>query len=127
MGVSTGIPVWLRFSFLALLFITSFLSAEELKSPQQITFSNTQRIFSLILLLGSVLLIMTAELLIWTPKGASQIAGVQGRYFLPYFPMFFFAIRNKVFATTLPIEKYVCIIEIFMQFYIVFMTVNQTL
>lgn len=119
MGVPTGIPVWLRFSFLMLLFITTFSSEQ--------TFSGSQRIFSLILLLGSILLVMTAELFIWTPKGASQIAGVQGRYFLPYFPMFFFAIRNKVFATTLPIEKYVCIIEIFMQFYIVFMTVNQTL
>lgn len=127
MGVPTGIPVWLRFLFLALLFITTFLSVEELKSTQQITFSGTQKLFSFILLLGSVLLIMTAELFIWTPKGASQIAGVQGRYFLPYFPLFFFAVRNKVFATTIPIEKYVCIIEIFMQFYIVFMTVNQTL
>ena len=119
MGVPTGIPAWLRFFFLMLLFITTFSSEQK--------FSSTQRLFSLILLLGSVLLIMTAELFIWTPKGASQIAGVQGRYFLPYFPLFFFAVRNKVFATTIPLEKYICITEVFMQFYIVFMIVNQTL
>ena len=127
MGVPTGIPVWLRFSFLALLFVSTFLSSEELKMSQQRTFSGTQRIFLFILLFGSILLMMTAELFIWTPKGASQIAGVQGRYFLPYFPLFFFGLRNKAFATTIPIEKYVCIVEVFMQFYIVFMIVNQTL
>ena len=119
MGVPTGIPAWLRFFFLMLLFITTFSSEQK--------FSSTQRIFSFIILFGSVLLIMTAELFIWTPKGASQIAGVQGRYFLPYFPLFFFAVRNNVFATTIPLEKYICITEVFMQFYIVFMIVNQTL
>ncbi len=119
MGVPTGIPVWLRFFFLILLFITTFSSEQ--------TFSTSQRCFSFIILFGSVLLILTAELFIWTPKGASQIAGVQGRYFLPYFPMFFFALKNKVFKTTVPLEKYICIAEVFMQFYIVFMVVNQTL
>lgn len=119
MGVPTGIPVWLRFFFLMLLFITTFSSEQ--------TFSSSQRIFSFIILFGSVLLIMTAELFIWTPRGASQIAGVQGRYFLPYFPLFFFTLKNKVFKTTVPLEKYICIAEVFMQFYIVFMIVNQTL
>ena len=31
----------------------------------------------------------------WTVKGATSIEGVQGRYFLPALPLFFFALQNR--------------------------------
>lgn len=43
---------------------------------------------------GTVLLIMFALMLDWTPAGNPVILGVQGRYFLPVLPLIFLVVRS---------------------------------
>ncbi|MBO6100083.1 MAG: DUF2142 domain-containing protein, partial [Spirochaetaceae bacterium] len=78
-------------------------------------------------ILAVVALAMFGELGIWTPLNATSIEGVQGRYFLPIFPLILFLFRNRIFVTTRNVEKAVFVAEIFLQFYLVFMSVNLTL
>lgn len=47
------------------------------------TFNKKQKIFSLIIALGTIILIFTALYAGWTDVGAGIIVGVQGRYFIP--------------------------------------------
>jgi uncharacterized membrane protein len=40
-------------------------------------------------------LIMTSQFLIWTPVGATEINGLQGRYFIPFAPAIFALLYNR--------------------------------
>jgi len=55
-------------------------------------------ILSAVFLLSS-LWVFTSQYLVWTPVGAAVIEGVQGRYFIPFAPLFFLLFYNRRFDT----------------------------
>lgn len=53
------------------------------------------KVWCALIFLGVVLAAAGAMLLSWTTRGASEIEGVQGRYFLPVLPLLLLALRNN--------------------------------
>ena len=54
----------------------------------------TQRLAALAIGLGSIALVEISEYISWTPVGAAEVQGVQGRYFIPVLPLFLLAISR---------------------------------
>lgn len=51
--------------------------------------------------------ILAALWISWTPNSYSCIEGVQGRYFLPFLPMFLFTFKNKVVVLQREIDQWI--------------------
>ncbi|HEX7193215.1 MAG TPA: DUF2142 domain-containing protein [Thermoanaerobaculia bacterium] len=56
--------------------------------------SPPQRLAALALALGSIAVVELSQYISWTPVGASEVQGVQGRYFIPIVPLFLIAISR---------------------------------
>ena len=63
--------------------------------------------FSWVLAVSMAILSLVALLLDCTNMGAGQIAGFQGRYFLPFLPMLLVMLRNQVIVVNRNIERYI--------------------
>ena len=125
MGLPQEVPVWCRQMHLYVLVISALVCYTANSEHEVLT--KLQKIGVAIVILFVVAMAMFGELVIWTPLNANSIEGVQGRYFLPIFPLILFLFRNRIFVTTRNVEKAVFVTEIFLQFYLVFMSVNLTL
>ena len=125
MGLPQEVPIWCRQIHLYLLIISSLVCYSS--NTEHEVLNKFQKTGLAFVILSVVALALLGELVIWTPLSASSIEGVQGRYFLPIFPLILFLFRNKIFVTTRNLEKAVFVTEIFLQYYIVFMSVNLTL
>lgn len=125
MGLPQEVPSWCRQAHLFILIISSLVCWAS--NSEQEVLGKVQKAGVAIVILAVVALAMFGELVIWTPLNANSIDGVQGRYFLPIFPLILFLFRNRIFVTTRNVEKAVFVAEIFLQFYLVFMSVNLTL
>ncbi len=125
MGLSSDVPLWCRQMHLYVLIISALVCYTS--NTEQEVLSKLQKAGLVFVIICVVGLCMFGELVIWTPLNASSIEGVQGRYFLPIFPLILFLFRNRIFVTTRNVEKAVFVTEIFLQFYLVFMSVNLTL
>jgi uncharacterized membrane protein len=66
-------------------------------SNSKMTFTKKQRIIMAIIAGASSLLIMAGFFLIASPVGAQVIFGLQGRYFLPAFPLVLLILANNIF------------------------------
>ncbi len=75
--------------FLGMIMFAAFLE------DTKISFSKYQKIFTLLLVAGMILLVELALYLTWTPPGGAMIEGVQGRYFLPFLLLAFLCIVQK--------------------------------
>ena len=53
-------------------------------------------LWGVLIIIGSVLLVMTALYLFWTPRGYPDVEGVQGRYFLPLLALAGAILRSAV-------------------------------
>jgi uncharacterized membrane protein len=53
-----------------------------------------QRLAALAIGFGSIGLVEISEYISWTPVGAAEVQGVQGRYFIPVLPLFLLAISR---------------------------------
>ena len=125
MGLPQEVPVWCRQAHLYVLVISALVCYTANSEREVLT--KFQKFGVALVILFVVALAMFGELVIWTPLNATSIDGVQGRYFLPIFPLILFLFRNRIFVTTRNVEKAVFVTEIFLQFYLVFMSVNLTL
>jgi len=125
MGLANEVPVWCRQAHLYILVISSLVCYTA--SSEEEVLGKVQKAGIAIVILAVVALALLGELVIWTPLNATGIEGVQGRYFLPVFPLILFLFRNRIFVTTRNVEKAVFVAEIFLQYYLVFMSVNLTL
>jgi uncharacterized membrane protein len=56
--------------------------------------SMAQRFAALSIALGSIALVELSEYISWTPVGATEVQGVQGRYFIPVLPLLLLAISR---------------------------------
>jgi len=93
------LPKWHINIYLWILLITALLY-----SNKEIKIGLTNKLIILAMFTTGVILIETGLYLIWTPVGQNYIEGVQGRYFIPYAPLFFLLLYNT-FS-----EKYLSII-----------------
>jgi len=73
--LDVGLPSFVIFGYL-ILFVYAALSVSLRLSAQE-------RLMAALAFGGSLLLLSLSQYLVWTPVGAAQIEGLQGRYFLP--------------------------------------------
>lgn len=64
---------------------------------EKINLNKYEKLLILFIVLSVILLISTSLYLQWTPVGSHEISGIQGRYFIPLFPLLaFLSTRMKV-------------------------------
>ncbi len=83
------LPKWHINLYLGILLITAFLYYNK-----KIEIRLTDKLIILAMFITGVILIETGLYLTWTPVGQNYIEGVQGRYFIPYAPLFFLFLYN---------------------------------
>ncbi len=83
------LPKWHINLYLWILLITALMY-----SSKEIEIGLTNKLIILTVFITGVILIETGQYLLWTPVGQNYIEGVQGRYFIPYAPLFFLLLYN---------------------------------
>ncbi len=83
------LPKWHINFYLLILIITAFLL-----SNNDIKIGLTNKLIILAIFTAGVILIETGLYLTWNPVGQNYIQDVQGRYFIPYAPLFFLLLYN---------------------------------
>ena len=73
------LPRWLIATVLVILLLAMITAGGEM--------SPALRVSALVILLGSLMGILLASYLTWTPIGGDTVEGIQGRYFLPLLPL----------------------------------------
>jgi uncharacterized membrane protein len=94
-GLSLSIPTFISLTLLVVLLFSTISGNDDL-----LVLSVKQKIVSLIIIFAVALLILVGEMLHWTLFGSDIIHGVQPRYFIPIFPLFFIMLKNKIFVRT---------------------------
>lgn len=81
-GASLG---WqdIKISNLTIMFALFLILISGWFEKNEIAFNTKQRIGTLVIALGTILLVFTALYISWTEVGAGIVVGVQGRYFIP--------------------------------------------
>ena len=98
-----AIPNHIIVCFVLVIFTASVCSVRE---EQNIYTPNIQfRLVNLGLSLLMILGILAALWIGWTPITYQTIQGVQGRYFIPFLPMVFLSMRNKIFLLQKNIDR----------------------
>ena len=77
---------------IAFLIVVIFSSMIE---NNEVAFTRKQKIWNLLIVMGTALLIIGAMYLSWTGIGADVVEGVQGRYFIPLLPLLLLCISMK--------------------------------
>lgn len=80
--------------YIILVFLT-LLALSCIRKEGEMAFSGKERIFFGILGILGIAMVFGGMLISRTVKGSDQIAGVQGRYFLPFLPLLLLAVRPK--------------------------------
>jgi uncharacterized membrane protein len=75
--------------------ILSLILAFSLQEKEKYGFSKRVRITTLITILIGTLGVIASMYLYATGRGASEINGIQGRYFIPFIPFFLFLVSNN--------------------------------
>jgi len=109
--LDTKLPIWIiHTSYIAILFTAIF---ENNKKP---SFNNFQRIVILSSLVAAIALLLLSIHLTWDCIGADRIS-VQGRYFIPIFPLLFILFNNSKnnghFPTTIIVMAFSALLLIF--------------
>lgn len=82
-------PMYIWFHLIILLLVSL------LNNQEKVTISLKQKLIIFMSLSLSFIIIMALVYLSWTPVGKNVIEGVQGRYFIPIAPLFFFLFYNQ--------------------------------
>ena len=98
--LDTKLPIWLiHISYILILFTAVY------ENNKSASFNIFQRIVILGSLTATIVLVLLSQHLSWDRVGSDVIPTVQGRYFIPAFPLLFFLFNNKTcnsqFATTI--------------------------
>jgi uncharacterized membrane protein len=83
------LPEWHINFYLIILIITAFLL-----SSNDIKIGVINKLIIASIFIAGIIFIETGIYLAWSPVGQSYIEGVQGRYFIPYAPLFFLLLYN---------------------------------
>lgn len=84
------IPNWIINSWVGILVISAIT---EKSNKEVVTYEHKMLYF--LISLGTILLVMLAMALAWTPAGYGVIEGVQGRYFIPIIFLLFICLQNS--------------------------------
>ena len=81
--------------YLMVVFFTFCLMALSLRKPgESLLLTGGRRVWIFVVCAACVAAAMGSMLLAWTPVSSKIINGVQGRYFLPFLPVFLMACKN---------------------------------
>lgn len=87
------------FGFLLFILISCIRTGNEPKV------SGGQKFYMGVLCLGTYGLLELSMVLVWTPVTYTYITGVQGRYFLPFFPLILVVMKNSFFRLKKNIDR----------------------
>ncbi len=91
----------LNVPYLAVMLLTGCLIMLALRKPgENLVLVKGRRIWVMAVCAICVAVTMLSMLIAWTPLGSSVILGVQGRYFLPFLPIFLMACKNDAVVLT---------------------------
>ena len=90
-GLTLELPLYISYCYLIVLMMLAMRRKDD--PLKCITFN--QRTVLLLCSLAGVLLSFLTLLTTWTEYGAQTIGGLQGRYFIPLFPLMFMALENN--------------------------------
>lgn len=82
------------------------------EEKRNIQFNIKAKIVSLVSVLGTIVLIWTALYLSFTEVGEVEIAGVQGRYYLPFVFLIYLCVRSNKIKNNIKIENYQMLVMI---------------
>ena len=85
---------------LVLLFTAGLLGLAFKKPGEALVLTGKTRVWIWFLCLGCTAALMFSMLLAWTPLSSRIICGVQGRYFLPFLPVFLMTCKNDRIVLT---------------------------
>ena len=96
------VPLWTVLPFEALTLFACFRRSDE---PDG-TMLFGEKLWTGLLLLGSVFLTLLSMFLFWTPLDSPIILGVQGRYFLPLLPFLLLLLRGKRVTVAASLDRW---------------------
>ncbi len=76
-----------------------------------------QKLWILVLIFLSVVLVLTSMFLGWTPRGYTYITGIQGRYFLPLLPFLLILLFDRNLTIGKDFRKGAFYVECFISIY----------
>ncbi|MBV6341014.1 DUF2142 domain-containing protein [Candidatus Magnetobacterium casense] len=110
--LDTPMPTFIVYSYFMVLVVVSLIERDKL-----CVISKVKKILIFGTMLSTILAISTIGYLFWMPVGANSIDGIQGRYFIPVFPLLMLLLYNtaisnqSVIIKNIVFEKHVKIIE----------------
>lgn len=95
--------------------------------PAKVNLSSRQRIFSGFVALFNLLMVFVVFFVVITPVGVTRIDGIQGRYFLPFLPLFVLPfiftpkihLNKLILGTVLTISSLICVASLFLSYNVV--------
>ncbi|EDS10977.1 DUF2142 domain-containing protein [Anaerotruncus colihominis] len=120
-GLSLHIPSWIIFSFIFIVCLSALsfeMSSYRLRTEIRASFLFVSFII--------MLLIMLSMFTQHTSDTRTIIMGVQGRYFIPIFPLLFISLNNQVLVYRKHIENVLLLIAVFLQSVTVLTIINMT-
>lgn len=101
-GLNLEIPMWIIIGFLLVLVLSTVS-----ESKKTLALQKRDRLFTLGIAATVILLTMLSMTVGWTSNTSNLIQGVQGRYFLPIFPLLLLALcGNKTFELKRNIDRH---------------------
>jgi uncharacterized membrane protein len=88
--MGTPLPLWAVISSLAVLF---FLSIFEKSGVRMLWWQKGAILLTVFILFSAVAM---SQYIIWTKVGADNVESIQGRYLIPFFPVFFLLFSNRL-------------------------------
>lgn len=112
------------YAFIGLLIVSAFSYEGDKRS-----FTCRDKITFMIAAMGTVFAVMLTMFLGWTSDTRPTIQGIQGRYFIPIFPLLLMCFNNKMIKNDHPVEKYVSAFGVLINFnlltYVLFVTLGS--
>jgi uncharacterized membrane protein len=91
--LDTKIPTITLISYQYILVLVALVS-----SQPNFVISSVDKWKTFLVFAATVFLVYLSQYLIWSPVGAMEVQGVQGRYLIPASPLFFFLFYNRRFS-----------------------------
>ncbi|MBF0343387.1 MAG: DUF2142 domain-containing protein [Nitrospirae bacterium] len=91
--LDTRMPTFILYSYFIVLVTTSFIEKDK-----HCVISKFKKVLIFSIMILTILLINTLAYLLWTPVGSESIDGIQGRYFIPIFPLAMLLLYNAKIA-----------------------------
>lgn len=85
---------WLNYGYAALTSMTVFMFAKVCLQEKQVIISRLHKFLIFLMVVGTYMITSLALYLTWTPVGAENTAGVQGRYFIPLISLVILLVCN---------------------------------